>query len=146
MDNHVTYEFYRCDNPIDPRDDCFAPLNGIPPADVVHAHTMLASRLKRTYAESSSPCYVGTTGEIVLASDSTTGSICVVFPLRGFSTEPAVAVAEVCAFLRCKLVPLDGGPEIAPSAEALLADLVRRAIARVRPAGSALLRAAPQPR
>lgn len=52
--------------------------------------------------------------------------------------EPAIATAEVCAFLGCKLVPIDGGPEIAPSAEALLADLVRRAIARVRPAGTAL--------
>lgn len=54
--------------------------------------------------------------------------------------ESAIAIAEVCAFLGCKLVPIDGGPEIAPTAEALLADLVRRAIARARPAGTALFR------
>ena len=138
MQDHVTYEFYRCDNPVDPRDDSFEPLNGIPAADLDHAHAMLASRLKRSPTDSATPCYAAATGAFVLASESMTRSICAVFALRGFSMEPAIAIAEVCAFLRCKLVPIDGGPEVAPSAEALLADLVRRAIAQVRPAGTVL--------
>ena len=46
MNDKITDEFYRCDNPVDPRDDSFEPLNGRPAAHLAHPHTLPTSSLK----------------------------------------------------------------------------------------------------
>ncbi|QHJ00964.1 hypothetical protein GT347_25030 [Xylophilus rhododendri] len=141
MNDRIAYEFFCCRNPVDPR-DCrrFHPLGGIDPMDLAIAHEMLGSMLRRVTEETAPQQYLGPGGEVVLASTELEGSICAVLPLQALCTAPVIAIAEVCAFLNCRLVPIDGGPDVAPSAEALLGDLMRRAIARVRPAGTALCR------
>lgn len=142
MNDRVTYEFIYCSQvPILRRGTDDWGLSGVPFAALIRAHRMLGSFLRTESKECDPTHYRGRGSELVMASRTLQGSICAVLPLEGGSTVASIVIAEVCAFLGCRLVPLDGGPEVAPNAEALVADVSRRAIARTRRAGESLCRA-----
>ncbi len=82
--------------------------------------------------------YCAASGQFAIGMPGGAVSSNVVMQIDRINPKIVIAVAEICAMLRCRLVPSDGGPDVDPSAEALGYDIGRRALAWVRPAGKSM--------
>ncbi len=131
----ATYKIMYIEIELGQTEDDWTSIYGVRPADLATAHRMLDVMLKKCAPTSPDWPYTGENGDLVLMPETTCGEPQATLRLDVISAVAIIAVAEVCAFLHCKLVPTDGGPEVAPTAEAIFADIMRRSIAAVRPAG-----------
>jgi hypothetical protein len=97
------------------------------------AHQMAAILLgKRANEEDRTP-YIGSNREVLWLPHDTGGRACTQLMLVDIDVVTIAAVAEIAASLSCELVPCDGGPAVAASAEALVLDVALRSLRRVLP-------------
>lgn len=139
MTDSVTYELICLDNPVQSPDDLdWFPLGGVETEQLVWAHRVANLVLKHKPTCDSWQPYTHRSGNQIQLPESTADHARVTLMLQRIDPKSVAAISEVAAVLRCKLVPPDGGPDVAAEAETLLQDVMRRALQELRPEGKSL--------
>ena len=139
MTDSVEYELICLDNTIGSPDDLdWVPLDGVEPEQLVWAHRVANLVLTHQPSGDALQTYTHRSGNAIRLPQTTADNVFATLMLKRIDPRSVAAIAEVAAVLRCKLVPNDDGPDVAPEAEALMQDLARRALQTVRPQGKSL--------
>lgn len=121
-----------------PEDQELFPLSGVDTEQLIWAHRVAATMLTFQPTCLAQKPYTNRSGNMIRLPESTADHAYATVKLKRIDPKSVTAIAEVAAALNCKLVPADGGPEVAANAEALMQDVMRRALEGVRPGGQSL--------
>jgi hypothetical protein len=139
MTDSVEYELICLDNTIDSQEDLdWLPLHGVKEEQLIWAHRVANLVLTHTPSCDALQTYTNRTGNAIRLPQTTADNVFATLKFKRIDPKSVAAIAEVATILRCKLVPGDDGPEVAPDAEALMQDLTRRALQGLRPQGKSL--------